>query len=54
MSKQVRCYVKKEKSNWVGVCIDFNLNSQGTTYKETKLKLIHMINSYMIEELFSV
>ena len=45
----LRCFIKKEGSQWVAVCVDINLAAQGDNSDEAKSKLESMIVSYVRE-----
>ncbi len=51
MQKALRCYVKKENSQSVAVCVDLSLAAQADSPKEAISKLESMIQTY-IEEAF--
>ena len=47
----VRCYAFKEGEQWIAVCLDLNLASQGDTFLEVRRKLFVVIGSYAHEAL---
>lgn len=51
MQKALRCYVKKENTQWVAVCIDLSLAAQANSSKEAISKLESMIQTYIEEAL---
>lgn len=42
----IRCYMVKEDSQWIGVCIDFCLAVQADSIDEVKEKLIEQIKDH--------
>jgi predicted RNase H-like HicB family nuclease len=51
MQKTLRCYVKKENTQWVAVCIDLSLAAQANSSKEAISKLESMIQTYIEDAL---
>lgn len=47
MNSKLRCYAKKEGSDWVAVCIDLSLAAQAETQQLAKEKLESMITTYI-------
>ena len=47
----VRCYVKRSEDQWVAVCIDLCLATQGESLQEAKDKLESQVNDYGFEAL---
>ncbi len=51
MKNKLRCYAKKEGSDWVAVCIDLSLAAQAESPQLAKEKLESMIATYVDEAL---
>lgn len=51
MNNKLRCYAKKEGSDWVAVCIDLSLAAQAESPQLAKEKLESMITTYVNEAL---
>jgi predicted RNase H-like HicB family nuclease len=51
MNNKLRCYAKKEGSDWVAVCIDLSLAAQAESPQLAKEKLESMIMTYVNEAL---
>ena len=51
MKNKLRCYAKKEGSDWVAVCIDLSLAAQAESLQVAKEKLESMITTYVDEAL---
>jgi len=47
----VKCYAKQEEGEWVAVCLDFCLATQGDSLNEVKRKLEEQITFYVGEAL---
>lgn len=47
----VKCYAKQEEGEWVAVCLDFCLATQGSSLDEVKHKLEEQIAFYVDEAL---
>lgn len=47
----VKCYAKQEEDEWVAVCLDFCLATQGSSLDEVKRKLEEQIAFYVDEAL---
>ncbi|TRX00911.1 type II toxin-antitoxin system HicB family antitoxin [Candidatus Methylobacter oryzae] len=47
----VKCYAKQEEGEWVAVCLDFCLATQGSSLDEVKRKLEEQIAFYVDEAL---
>lgn len=45
----VKCIAFKDGDQWIGVCLNFNLAAQGTTFIEVKNRLDSQIKSYINE-----
>lgn len=47
--RALRCFIKKESTQYVAVCVDLNLAIQTDTAGRAKCKLENMIRSYLHE-----
>jgi predicted RNase H-like HicB family nuclease len=47
----IKCYAKQQEGQWVAVCLDFCLATQGESLEEAKRKLEEQIYFYVDEAL---